>query len=64
MHGLIHRWQNEEIKTRFLPAASARTGKPQWDVTVVLDMSMARLGEMMSSASRSHIANFLGNARI
>eukprot|EP01048_Picozoa_sp_COSAG05_P018890 COSAG05_NODE_2849_length_2574_cov_3.581818_3_plen_288_part_01 len=26
----------------------------------VLDMSMARLGEMMSSDSRSHIANFLG----
>ena len=54
-----HTWQNEEIQQRFLPAASRRTGRVQTQVTVVLDMTGAKLGDLLSSEARAHIKNFV-----
>ena len=54
-----HAWQNEEIQRRFLPAASRRTGHEQTQVTVVLDMTGGRLGDLMSAEARAHIKNFV-----
>ena len=54
-----HTWQNEEIQRRFLPAATQRTGNLQTQVTVVLDMTGARLGDLISSDARAHIKNFV-----
>lgn len=54
-----HTWQNEEIQQRFLPAASRRTNHVQTQVTVVLDMAGAKLGDLLSSEARAHIKNFV-----
>eukprot|EP01043_Picozoa_sp_COSAG02_P043804 COSAG02_NODE_3850_length_6147_cov_7.419478_2_plen_489_part_00 len=54
-----HIWQNEEIQHRFLPAASQRTGHVQTQVTVVLDMTNAKLGNLTTSEARDHIKNFV-----
>eukprot|EP01052_Picozoa_sp_SAG31_P024140 SAG31_NODE_2034_length_6611_cov_5.685964_2_plen_580_part_00 len=54
-----HVYQNEETARRFLPAANRRVGSNHREITAVLDMTHAKVGEMMSSDSRRHIANFL-----
>ncbi len=54
-----HIWQNEEIQHRFLPAASQRTGHVQTQVTVVLDMTNAKLGNLTTAEARDHIKNFV-----
>ena len=54
-----HTWQNEEIQRRFLPAATDRAGILQTQITTVLDMTGAKLGDLLSSDARAHIKNFV-----
>jgi hypothetical protein len=62
-----HVYQNEEVARHFLPAANRLLAQRcnqahhrYREITVVLDMTHAKLGEMMASDSRGHIMNFLG----
>lgn len=54
-----HVWQQEEVVRRFLPACLNRTGQEHDQVTVVLDMTSARLRDLTRADAREHIKNFI-----
>ena len=54
-----HVWQQEEIVSRFLPACFHRTGQESDQVTVVMDMTRARLRDLTRADARLHIKNFI-----
>eukprot|EP01043_Picozoa_sp_COSAG02_P030813 COSAG02_NODE_1985_length_10186_cov_5.320214_2_plen_551_part_00 len=54
-----HVWQQEEVMSRFLPACFQRTGQEHDQVTVVMDMTSARLRDLTRADARLHIKNFI-----
>lgn len=54
-----HVWQQEEVVRRFLPACNQRTGLFHEKVTVVMDMTSARLRDLTRADARLHIKNFI-----
>ena len=54
-----HVWQQEEVVRRFLPACLHRTGLFHEKVTVVMDMTNARLRDLTRADARLHIKNFI-----